>query len=88
MRRSNRGAAGPHVYTLTDTGLEMSAPGITVTLKWENVVEVFESRDFLLFYFAASWAQLLPTRVVPQESFPSLRTALAQWLGAKAHLRH
>lgn len=86
LRQNNRAAAGPHVYKLTDAGLEMSSPGATATLTWANVVKVVESREFFLFYFAKSWAQVLPKRVVPQESLPSLRTALTQWVGSKARL--
>src|SRR5678815_5840086 len=49
LRQKNRGAAGRHVFTLNDAGLEMSAPGATATLTWDNVVEVFESQEFILF---------------------------------------
>jgi hypothetical protein len=86
LRRKNRGAGGPHVYTLNDAGLQMSAPGATATLTWDNIVEVFESREFILFYFAATWAQVLPKRAVRQDLLPSLRTALEHWVGAKAHV--
>lgn len=86
LRQKNRGAGGPHVYTLNDKGLEMAAPGATTTLTWDNVVEVFESREFILFYFAATWAQVLPKRAVQRDLMPSLRTALRQWVGARAHV--
>jgi YcxB-like protein len=86
MRRQNRAATGPHTYTLTDTGLEMSSTGTTTSLQWENVVEVFESQEFVLFYVAKTWAQLLPKRVIPQESLPSLRTDLVRWVGERAHV--
>ena len=83
LRRRNRTAAGAHVFSLTDAGLNMSSLGASATLQWENVVEVFESREFILFYFASSFAQVLPKRVVPQESLPSLRAALAHWVGKR-----
>ena len=86
LRRRNRAAAGPHVYRLAGSGLEASSTGTTTTLQWENVVEVFESREFLLFYVSTAWAYLLPKRVVPPESLSGLRTALGQWVGDRAHL--
>jgi|688.fasta_scaffold802347_1 hypothetical protein len=87
LRRRNLAAAGPQVYKLTDSGLEACSTGVTTTLKWDNIVEVVETREFFLFYFAASWALFLPKRVVPQESLPLLRMSLAQRVGARARLR-
>ena len=86
LRKNNRAAAGPHVYRLTDSGLAMSSTGATASLTWDNVVRVVESREFILFYFAKSWAQLLPKRVVSPELLPTLRSALTQWVGARARL--
>lgn len=86
LRKNNRAAAGPHVYNLTDAGLEMRSPGAATSLQWANIPEVYETREFLLFYFSAGWAQLLPKRVVPADALVSLRAALVEWVGPRARL--
>lgn len=86
LRKNNRAAAGPHKYTLHDRGLETISPGATATIEWTNIVEVYETREFLLLYLANAWATLLPKRIVPAEELPRLRIALRAWVGERAHL--
>jgi len=86
LRKNNRAVAGPHTYVITPDGLDMRSLGATSTLQWANVFEVYESREFLFFYFAAQWAQVLPKRVIPAETLVPLRSAIQGWAGARAHL--
>jgi hypothetical protein len=86
LRKNNRAAGGPHTYKLSSLGLEASAPGTTTTFEWANVAECYESNEFLFLYISKGFAALLPRRVVKPEDLPSLRVALREWLGEKAHL--
>ncbi len=71
---------------MTPDGLEMRSPGATGSLQWANVAEVYESREFLFFYFSAAWAQALPKRVIPTGTLSSFRAALRDWAGARVHV--
>ncbi len=86
LRAGNRGAAGPIRYQLTDAGFTARSLGAETSAEWENIIEVYESREFFLFYFSAAWAQMLPVRVVPEESRAAFRDALRLWVDARAHL--
>ena len=85
LRKNNRAADGPHVYSFNDTGLDITSPGIRALIEWQNVAEVYESREFLLLYVSKAQAAVLPKRVVPD--LQGLRDALRLWAGEHAHLR-
>ena len=86
LRKNNRSAAGPHRYHLHPTGIDVTSPGASATLEWANIVEAYETPEFLFFYFSKSWATMLPKRVVSADELLHLRTALRGWLGDKARL--
>lgn len=86
LRRKNRAAASRHVYQLESTGITATALGATGTISWLNVVEAYETREFLLFYVSIAWAWLLPKRVVPDGELANLRSSLRSWLGERAHV--
>jgi YcxB-like protein len=85
IRKSNRAAAGPHVFTLTDGGVEAVSPGARGTIEWPNFAEIYESKESFLLYFSKGQAVLLPKRAVPD--VPSLRRAFRRWVGERARLR-
>jgi len=86
LRKGNRAAAGPHTYTFADHGLDARSPGTTTSLQWANIVEAYETKEFLLFFVSPAWAVLLPKRVVPETDVPGFKAALQRWLGEKARL--
>jgi hypothetical protein len=65
----------------------MASVGAEAGLEWANVTEVFESRRFFLFYFSASWANILPKRVVPAGELTALREHIAGWVSGRARLQ-
>jgi hypothetical protein len=65
----------------------MASVGAEAGLEWANVTEVFESRRFFLFYFSASWANILPKRVVPTGELTALREHIARWVSGRARLQ-
>ena len=87
LRKNNRAAAGLHVYDVTERGLEMRAEGASGAIEWPGILEVYESRDFLFFYFSSEWAHFLPKRAVAPATLPMLRESLRRWVGTRAHLR-
>jgi hypothetical protein len=64
MLASVPGLDQPHVYTFSDAGLEMTGGPRTVSLRWDGIVSVGETREFFLFYVAKNWAHYLPKRVI------------------------
>jgi hypothetical protein len=87
IRKKNRSASGPFVYSLNETGVEAQAPGASSSVLWANVAEVYETSDFLLFYLSAAWAMVLPKRVFRDGELSAMRIALREWVGEKARLR-
>ncbi len=86
LRKSNRAAGGPHVYTFDDIGLHIVSPGAQTSIDWANFIETHETKDFILFYYAKSWAALLPKRVLASGELEAFRLAIRGWLGTRASL--
>jgi hypothetical protein len=86
MRKRSRAAAGPHEYTLDESGIAMRSPGATGTLAWPNVVEALETPEFLLFYVSSDWSAMLPKRVIADQDLPRLRDAIRGWVTGSARL--
>jgi hypothetical protein len=54
-------------------------------LEWQNIAEICESKEQLLFYVSKGFAAILPKRVVPSEELAVLRQQLRHWVGERAH---
>lgn len=87
IRKKSRSAAGPYVYLVGETGIDVQAPGVSLSILWANVVEVYETSAFLLFYVSTASAMLLPKRIVRDDELPSLKAALGKWVGEKVRLK-
>lgn len=87
LRRKNRASDSVHKYELASSGISATSLGASSTISWPNVVEIYETSEFLFFYVSSAWAWLLPKRVVPAADLPRLRESLCEWVGERAHLR-
>ncbi len=86
IRKKNRAASGPHRYVLDSTGVDASAPGVRTSIQWQNVIEAYESAEFLFLYVSANYAVLVPKRVVGSSDLAALRRAVREWVGDRAKL--
>jgi len=76
---------GPQTYEFSDTGLVMSGVSSSMTLRWDSLVEVIETREFLLFYHTKRAAFYLPKRATPDAAQQAaLRDLLRTHLGPRA----
>ena len=85
LRKNNRSAAGPHVFTMSEDGLATKSPGMAGSIEWANICEAYETREFLFFYVSKGMATVVPTRVISTAELPALRSAMHEWLGERAH---
>jgi hypothetical protein len=81
-------ANGPHTWSLSPDGIEIRSPTAALTLQWLAVRQIWEDSEFLYFYTAESFAQLLPKAALSPEDLACLRVALNSWLGSDATIRN
>ena len=78
-------ARGPQTYQFSDTGLVMSGGSSSITLGWDSLVEVIETKEFFLLYHTKRAAFYLPKRAAPEEADrAALRALLQTHLGSRA----
>jgi hypothetical protein len=50
------GMGGPIVHEFSDSGMEVTAGPSKVTLQWDAILEVAETKEFFLFFISKRWA--------------------------------
>jgi hypothetical protein len=72
--RLNRAGHRRVEFAFDGAGFRNTSHRGTLEIRWEAVMQVVETRDFLLFYITWQTASYLPTRAVPD--LPALREAI------------
>jgi hypothetical protein len=76
---------GPQVYELDQAGLHIRGGSAVTSLGWDAVLEVLETKEGFLFFFAKQSGYLLPKRAVGDAAaLAELRAFVRAMVGARA----
>ena len=76
---SNPSANQAQHYTVSEEGIRNHGLGVEVTLSWDKVVRIHESKSFLLFYISKYVAYFIPLNLLS----PSEIEEIKQWHKSK-----
>ncbi len=86
VAKNDPSVKGVIYHRIADDGLHIRTSVATLTLAWSHILQVVETPDFLLYYYAPRNAYFTPRRAIPEATLQDLRDALHRLLGPRAHL--
>lgn len=88
MRRKNVPIHGALTWTVTTEGFESRGGTFDVRIRWDAINRIVETKEFFLFYIAATTAHFIPKAcAVSAEDLTTARTIIKDALGDRAKLR-
>jgi hypothetical protein len=88
MRSRNASVRGVLTFRVTDEGFESHGGSFDVTVRWEAIHRVVETKRFFLFYVSSTMAYFIPkTCIHLPEELQALRKIVYEAVGERAKLQ-
>ncbi len=86
VARNDPSVKGVIHHRIAEDGLHIRTDVAAVTLTWSHILQVVETPEQFLYYYAPRTAYYTPRRAIPEGTLEGLRDSLRRLIGSRAHL--